>query len=169
MLRDLISIVGRGVSWFFSRPTLRVRIRDDEPSREVGGLIFEVENLSDKATSLAPVVTETYISVKADKCRVLFDVRDGDRNLPPFTPRQFSASVREQQPHQGHGWFRTYTFLPTRGRACRVRVRNASLEPLGYWRFMRELIAFRFFGKREGKTSMNVNEYNARQRSRGPH
>lgn len=169
MLRDIFELIGKGLGWLLARPTLRVRIREDNPDRELGGLEFEVENVSDKMTSLNPSVTARYLSVKREPRAVIFDVREGDRNLAPFTSKQFTASVREAQLGRGHGWFRTYTFVPTRGRKCRVRIRNASLEPIGFWRFWVESLWFRATGRVSGKTSMTMAEFNAQQRSRGPH
>ena len=169
MLRDIVEIIGKSLGWLINRPTLRVRIRQDEPDRELGGLVFEVENISDKTTSLNPTVTASYLSIKREPRTVVFDVRESDRNLAPYTPKQLTASARETQPERGHGWFRTYTFVPTRGRNCRVRIRNASLEPIGIWRFLVHSFWFRATGRVDGKTSMTMAEFNAQQRSRGPH
>lgn len=170
MLRDIVEIIVKALGWLLARPTLRVRVREDEPKTEVGGLVFEVENVSDKMASLHPRVTATYLSVKREPGLVVFDVREGDRNLPPFTPKQFSASAREAQPQRFHAWFRTYNFLPTRGRTCRVRLRNASLETMGFWSFWVESLWFRTTGRVGGvKSSMTIDEFRAQQRSRGPH
>lgn len=169
MLRDIVELTGKGLGWLIRLPTLRVRIREDEPDRELGGLVFEVENISDKTTSLNPTVIATYLSIKREPRTVIFDVREGDRNLAPFTAKQLTASARETQVGRGHGWFRTYTFVPTRGRNRRVRIRNASLEPIGFWRFWVESLRFRATGRVGGKTSMTAAEYRAQERSQGPH
>jgi len=170
VLHDIFEVVGKLLAWLLARPTLRVRIREDRPDREIGGLEFEVENVRDKATSLKPTVTASYLSTKRKPCTVIFDVRELDRNLAPFTPKQFAASAREVLPGRGHGWFRTYTFAPTRGRKCRVRIRNVSLDPIGFWRFWVEMFWFRATGRvRAGKTRMTITEFNAQERSRGPH
>jgi hypothetical protein len=170
VLRDIVEVIAKAIGWLLGRPTLRVRIREDEPKTEVGGLVFEVENVSDKMTSLHPTVTATFLSIKREPYLVAFDVREGDRNLPPFTPKQFSASAREVQPQRFHSWFRTYNFSPTRGRTCRVRLKNASLETMRLWRFWGESLWFRATGRVGGvKTSMAIDEYRAQQRSRGPH
>lgn len=169
MLRDILGLIGKGIGWLIGRPTLRVRIRDDNPDREIGGLIFEVENISDKTTSLNPTVKASYLSTKRERRSIIFDVREGERNLAPFSPKQFSASAREAQVGRGHGWFCTYTFTPTRGRTCRVRIRNAYLEPVGFWRHSVESLWYRCTGRVGGKKSMTMAEYDAQQRSRGPH
>ena len=170
MMRVIFEVIGKVLGWLLARPTLRVRIREDRPDREIGGLEFEVENVGDKATSLNPTVTASYFSTIREPCTVIFDVRELKRNLEPFTPREFAASARESQPGRANGWFRTYTFVPTRGRKCRVRIINASLEPIGFWRFLVESLWFRATGRVDGgKTSMTMAEYDARQRSKGPH
>lgn len=169
MLRDILVLLGKGLAWLVARPTLRVRIREDNPDRQLGGLEFEVENVSDQTTSLSPVVTARYLSIKREPRSIIFDVREGDRNLAPFTPKQLTASARAAQVGRGHGWFRTYTFVPTRGRKCRVRIRNASLEPVGLLRFWVESLWFRATGRVGGKTSMTIAEFDAQQRSKGPH
>jgi len=123
-MESLLNILGKFLaplmSWLLGRPRLRVWIQEDNPDVEVGGLRFEVENISDKATSLSPIVSASYLTIKRQLKSILFDVRELDRNLPPFTPIQFNASAREQQLGRGHGWFRCYIFTPSRGAACYV-------------------------------------------------
>lgn len=157
------------VSTIWSRPALRVRIQEDDEKKEVGGLVFEVENIKDKATSLEPVVTASYISVKRVLMSVAFDVREGDRSLPPFTAKQFSASARQRQFERSHSWFRVYKFVPTRGRTCRVRIRNAYLEPMGAFRCWFDGLYFRITGNIIGDNSANIKDYRASQRTKGPH
>lgn len=169
MSPDPLSIVWNVITWFLSRPVLRVRIREDEPTREICGLVFEVENVSDKVTSMSPAVTASYLTAKRQCRHIVFDVREGDRNLPPFTCKQFSASARESQPERCYGWFRTYNFVPIRGRACHIRIRNASMQPVGFWRFHIERLRFKLIGKVDVKTSMTIDEYRAQERSKGPH
>lgn len=170
MLKDFLEICGKILLWFLSRPTLQVRIQEDEPTREIGGLTFEVENISDEVTSLSTIVTANYFSLKREFFINTFDVREADRNLPPFTPKQFSASAREEQLQRGNGWFRTYVFTPTKGRSCRIRIRNAYLEQISFLRFYIERCLFRYTGYLiGGKTSTTAREYRARQRSKRPH
>ena len=168
-MSHVLSLVWNAATWFFSRPALRVRIQRDEPTLDVGGLTFEVENASDKATSLAPTVTVTYLTIRGQRRHVVFDVRDSDRSLPPFLSRQFSASPREVQPERCNGWFRTYVFSRTRGRTCRIRIKNVSLTPIGFCRFHFEQLQFRLTGKVSVRTSMTIDQYRAQERSKGPH
>lgn len=169
LLNYLGKFLGPLLSWLLGRPRLRVRIQEDDPDVEVGGLQFEVENISDKETSLSPIISVSYLTIKRQLKSILFDVRELDRNLPPFTPKQFNASAREQQLGRGHGWFRCYTFTPSRGAACCVRIRNASLEPIGFIRFWCQRVCFLSLGRVFGRTSITMEEYRAQERSRGPH
>lgn len=168
-METLLKLVVSFFAWLFQRPSLRVRIQEDEAEREVGGLVFEVENVSDSATSLNPVIAASYLSIKHEPMTIVFDVREGDRSLAPFVAKQFSASAREKQAGRSHGWFRVYRFTPTRGRTCLVRIRNASLQPIGMMRFWFEKLAYKFRGETYGKESGSIDDYRARQRSKGPH
>src|SRR3989344_2264159 len=103
MLENILNSLLKLFAWFWSRPTLRVRISADNAEEEVGGLKFEVE--SNEATSLNPSIVARFITVKRENSAVVFDVRDLDRSLPPFTPKTFSASARESQPERHHAWF----------------------------------------------------------------
>jgi hypothetical protein len=38
-------------AWFARRPVLRIRIIDDDPEKEAGRLVFEVENASPTPTT----------------------------------------------------------------------------------------------------------------------
>ncbi len=170
MLENILNGLLKLFAWFWSRPTLRVRISADNAEEEVGGLKFEVENISNETTSLNPNIVARFMTVKRENSGVVFDIRDLDRNLPPFTPKTFSASARESQPERHHAWFRTYTFSPTKGRARRTRIRNASLEQIGFARFWVERLRFQMTGRLFGvKSSMTIEEYRAQQRSKGPH
>lgn len=169
LIQLLGKLLGPLLGWLVGRPRLRVRIRKDNPDADMGGLEFEVENVNDKLTSLSPIITATYLSIKRARCSIIFDIREADRNLPPFTPKQFSASARERQSGRGHGWFRCYVFTPARGAVCRIRIRNAMLEPVGFVRFWYERAWFLALGRVFGKTSMTIDEFRARERSRGPH
>jgi len=119
MFENILNGLFKIFAWLWSRPTLRVRISADNAEEEVGGLSFEVQNISNETTSLNPSIVARFMTVKRENSAVVFDVRELDRSLPPFTPKTFSASARESQPGRHHAWFRTYTFSPTKGRARR--------------------------------------------------
>jgi hypothetical protein len=151
---------------------LRVRIVEDKPDCQVGGLVFEVENASQTVTSLEPVVTSTFWFPERGRYRrgkAVYDVRDVDRRLPPFKARLLTASARCLPSGYGFSWFRVYEFKPRRGPRARVRVRNAILERLGVARFCFELWRFRLTGKMQKATPVTLAEMEAHRRSRGPH
>ncbi|MGH9553686.1 MAG: hypothetical protein ACRD3W_30175 [Terriglobales bacterium] len=168
-MRELFNLIAHIVGWILARPAIRVRLIADDTDVEVGGLRFEVENQRDKPTSLEPQITATYLTVKRQPGFVTFDVRELDRGLPPFAPKLFSASASEYQPGRFHSWFRVYRFASTRGRICRVRIKNASLEPMGLPKFWFQRVAFTFSLIIGAKTSMTIDEYHAKERARGPH
>jgi hypothetical protein len=110
--------------WVAGRPVLRVRISEDEPG-EIGGLVFEVENTSQKTTSLSPAITSTFLYPERGRMRwgrAMYAVREEDRELAPFKARTLHASAQAHPPGYGHAWFRTFRFVPTRGFTARVRL-----------------------------------------------
>jgi hypothetical protein len=168
-MHDFLELLGRVLGWLLSWPTLRVRLIVDDPDIEVGGLRFEVENRGDKLTSLDPVIIATFLTVNRIRGCTVFDVRELDRSLPSFTPKIFSASAREPHPDRFHSWFRIYRFSPSRGRTCRLRIKNASLQPMGMFSYWFHRVAFHFGCIFEEKTSATTTEFRAKQRTRGPH
>ena len=160
------------LAWATRRPRITVRIATDEPNEPVGGLVFEVENTSLSVCSLA---TEIQVKVlypckgKLVPGTAIFDVRELDRELPPYKAKLFSATARVLPPGYGHAWFLTYVFRPTRGIAKTFRSRNAMLQPTTYCRFHLERIAFKLTGRLPGNTEMTSEEYKAIKRSQGPH
>jgi hypothetical protein len=164
--------VYRFLAWLNGRPVLKIRIVEDNPAQQVGGLVFEVENASPTATSLVPIVRSRSWFPRNGRYRkgeTVYDVRELDRKLPPFQPQMFSASAQSLPSGYGHSWFRTYEFQPRRGPRTRVRIRNAKLEPLGIVRFTFELWRFRLSGRVQKATPGTIADWQARRRSKGPH
>lgn len=162
----------RLLAWVARRPLLRVRIVEDERDGQVGGLVLEVENASPTPTSLEPVIGSTFWFPEKGRYRrgrALYDVREVDRELPPFKARVLTASARRLPPGYGFSWFRVYEFKPRQGPRLRVRVRNAILEPLGAARFRFELWRFRLTGRVQQATPATLAEMETHRRSRGPH
>jgi len=123
-LEQIIKLFAWFFGWLVRRPKLKICISEDEPNREEGGLIFEVENQSNTSTSLITTIDVSFVTVKRQPAKMKFDVRELDRSLQPFTAKVLSASAREIQPERGHGWFRTYTFRPSKGPATMVRLKK---------------------------------------------
>ena len=169
MLADWI---GRIVAWVFRRPRLSVRVIDDDPDKTTGGLKFEAENTSPSPSSIHPIIHARFMYPSKGRLRrgtATFDVRELDRNLPPFQPKIFTASARQPPPRNGHAWFRVYRFRLRRGVPCRVRIRDALLEPLSPIGFWFELWRFRLLRRVRKSGSMTLSDYRALRRSQGPH
>lgn len=172
VMESLFEWAVRILAWVFRRPFLNIRIVEDDPDQQVGGLKFEAENTSPTPSSLHPVVEARFLYPSGGRyCRgaVTFDIRELDRELPSYKAKLFSASARQLPPRYGLAWFRVYRFRPRRGVPRRVRVRNVMLEPLGPFQFWFELWRFRLFGRVKKSGPMNLSDYEALKRSQGPH
>lgn len=162
----------RVFAWLARRPVLKIRIVEDEPEKEAGGLVFEVENASPTPTSHVPTIRSTFWFPQKGQFRkgnAIYDVRELDRELPPFKAKILSATARTVPAGYGHAWFRVYEFQPRRGPRARLRIRNAMLEPLGAARFAFELWRFRLTGRVQRREAVTLAEMDAHRRSRGPH
>lgn len=162
----------RFLVWLFRRPSLKIRVFHDDPDQREGGLQFEAENASGSPTSLHPEIRVRFLDLlrrRYPSGTATFDVRELDRNLPPFEPKLFSASARHLPRGYGGTWFRVYRFQPRRGIPRRVRIRNARLEALNPLRFWFELWRLRLLGRIKGYRRVTLAEHQALKRSRGPH
>ena len=171
-MRWIVDWLLRFFAWVARRPTLKIRIVDDKPNRDAGGLVFEVENASPTVTSLLPTVKSRFWFPERGRYRkgsAVYDVRELDRELPPFKAKMLSASARSLPPGYGFSWFRVFAFRPRRGPRALVRVRSATLEPLGAVRFTFELGRFRLTGRGRRATPTTLDEMEAQRRARGPH
>lgn len=133
-MSELIELIVRFVAWVIRSPRLNIRIIDDDPDQQVGGLKFEAENTTPTVSSLNPIIGARFLYPSKGRYvhgTATFDVREVDRELPPFKAKLFSASARQLPPGYGHAWFRVYSFHPMRGVSRAVRTRNAMLEPIG--------------------------------------
>jgi len=157
------------VKWLWRRPTLRVRISRDDPDDKIGGLVFEVENVRDTVTSLEPTIHVSFLTPRRKYGSAVFDVREIDRELPPYKAKQFSASARQLPAIYSVTWFRTYVFRPTRGFKACVRVRNTFLQPMTQIRFWIERTRFRLTGRVHDLGPFTLDEYETLKRSQGPH
>lgn len=168
----LFDVVVKFLAWLARRPLLRVRIVEDDRGGPVGGLVFEIENASPIVTSLRPTVSSTFWYPERGQYRrgkAIYDVREVDRELPPFKAKLLRASARSLPPAYGFSWFRVYEFHPSRGPRKQVRIRNADLGPLGVVRFKLELWRFRLTGRVNKAAPTTLAEFEADRRSRGPH
>jgi hypothetical protein len=154
------------------RPLLHVRLLQDDPRIEVGGLRFEIENRRQIVTSLAPQIVVRYHWCDDSgfhRGREIFHVRELDRTLPPHQPKIMNASADRRPKHYLFGWYRTYRFRPTSGMTTRLRIRNTLLETLPLWKFVWEFFRFRLLGKAEAGGPETYDDYKRQQRAKGPH
>ncbi len=170
-----LRIINRFAQWGLSKPPkpiLRIRISKDDPEEKFGNLEFEVENASQTLTSLVPIVESSFLfprGIKFRKGHGYYDIRELDRQLPSYQPKIFSASSRGFPQNYTISWFRVYIFRTTTGVVKRVRIRNVLLEQIGFFRFHYERIRFKLRGTLKEYGPMNVEEYEVRKRSQGPH
>lgn len=164
--------LGSPLKYLLSRPSVRVRVFE-EKEEEVGGFKLEVENVGGRSTSLRPEILLTYWVVERmhwRKMTAALDIRDVDRELPPFKARVFGATARGLHRHYPMSWFRSYLLRTTTGHWTRVHVRHALLDPLPAPRFWWEMLRFRTTGKLDGgATSMSITKMEEDRRARGPH
>jgi hypothetical protein len=175
ILGRLLKIINRLVQWGLSKPpkpVLRIRISKDDPELKVGNLEFEIENASQTLTSLMPIVESSFLFPKGKtwlKGHGYYDVRDLDRQLPPYQAKIISASSRGFPQNYIFSWFRVYTFSTTTGIKKRVRIRNILLEEIGFFRFYYEFLRLKVTGSLKEYGAINVEDYEVRKRSQGPH
>jgi hypothetical protein len=172
VLGPLVRLLESLLSRSRGTPKLRVRIREDEPDRSLGNLVFEVENRSEVPTSLEPLIEATFLypdRLSLRKGKGQFDVRDEDRLLEPYRARSMSATKRELPDSYLFSWFRVYRFRTAHGTVLKHRVRNAFLEPLGPVSFGFELMQLRLLSRLTRNGPRTIEEYRTLKRSQGPH
>lgn len=169
----MLSVLTDAVKYLFGRPSLVVRVFEERESEAVGGLQFEIENVGSRPTSFRPQIHVTYWvpeGVRILRRKAVYDIREVDRELPPFKARVFTASARGLHHNYGFSWFRTYLFRTTTGHWTRAHVRHALLDPLSPWRYWWELVAFITRGRlNAGARGMSMDKMIEDRRSLGPH
>lgn len=153
-LKILYLIGGTDGIWYWinqwcDRICIRVRIHSETfdikepPNLEVTGV--EIENIDSRVTSLEPTVIVSGYTPKKECEHSSFEVKDLERDLPPFKPKLFRAVYKVPATYS-FLLFRTYTFRLTRGSGKRLRVWSASKRNIGVIRFHYELLRFKMFG-----------------------
>ena len=151
-LRLLTLIGGSGglLYWwdrFRSRPRVRFyRLKDVfhvPGSGDYAQIRFEAENVGSEPTSLEPTVAVVAYTTHARPYSLRYRIAFADRSLPSHVPKEFTAVAELKADSLPFLWFRSYLFVPTRGRAIRVRVRNVAGKRLSRYRYVLELLYFR--------------------------
>ncbi len=153
-MSKLIEFIVQFVVWVIRRPRLNIRITEDDPDEQIGGLKFEAENTTPTPSSLQPIIEARFLYPSRGRYvrgTATFDVCELDRELPPFRAKLFSASARQLPPNYCHAWFKVYSFRPTRGVSRVVRIRNAMLEPIGRFRLWFEMWRFKLRASKHGR------------------
>ena len=144
----LAAVFKWGAVWA-GRRKIQVRILREnfdlkgEPNVEIM-LRFEVTNLGEKQTSLEPFIIVTSLTPKTEKRKFRLSVQESDRQLPPHTPKSFTAKSVVNAVYS-FCWYKKYHFKITRGSGSIVRYRNAKNEEIGSWRYWFEYLLFRYF------------------------
>lgn len=119
-------------------------------------IIFEAENFGASPVSLEPYVLLKGIvpvEVRLKPNRRLFwskysyKIETSERYLPPHQPKRFQASSDHDDAASPFLWLMTFTFLATKGRPHRIRIRSADGCRLSYLRYIYELAIFTAFNK----------------------
>ena len=172
MSKLLIEMILKIINFLIRRPSLKIRIMEDDPELKVGNLVFEIENTSQAMTSLLPNIESLFLFPERGilrKGHAYYDVRESDRQLPPYQPKIFTASARGLPNAYLFSWFRVFYFRPTTGRVARVYIRNALLEQIGFFRFHFERLRFHLSGELKDYGGITIEEYETKKRSQGPH
>ena len=158
------------LSW--ARVRLIVQIIEDQPEKGNGHLQFEIENQSKSEVSLKPYIKATFwhpVHGKYIKASTIYDLSESDLNLPPFTPKTFSATARSLPRGFDFSWFRTYKFCPTKGPGAKVRIRNTLLEPMSSIQYAISMIKFRTNCNVKTYNLYTMKEFDSLRRTRGLH
>lgn len=107
---------------------------------------FEAESFGREPTSLLRPVHLVAYTPKRVKLRFAYHIRENDRSLRAYSPKIFAADT-EPDEILPLLWFKKYTFSPTRGMKRRLYIRTAAGDVISCTRYLRELVAFRLWGK----------------------
>lgn len=152
--RVLATLAAPGGIWFWiDRYRNRVRIKIRRLSLAEGRdrnpcVSFEAENIGSTLTSFEPEFSLVGYSAERKAVTFTFRFEGADRQLPPHAPKQFLGCRN----YAGNGdlfflWFMVFRFPLSGGRDARVRIRNGSFDPVGFFRFTWERFVFVRLGR----------------------
>jgi hypothetical protein len=156
-LRLLYFLGGTGGIWYWIgqwRDRIRLNVRlikegsfiDKDEMEKKSYLKCEVENIGGLPTSLQPTVALVAYDPKGNYHRYEGKIVELERDLPTHKPKMFTVNFDTEDIYE-FLLFRTYSFHLTRGFRKSLRVWSASRKIITFWRFIYELMCFKWFGK----------------------
>lgn len=153
-LKIIAAVAAPGGIWFWiDKFRNRIRVKVRRLAFAVGdtslrGLTFEAENISPTVTSFEPEFTVVGYTPMRKKLAYTFTLDGADRQLPSYVSKQFIG----WHPPTGNDilaflWFMTIRLPLSRGRVVRIRVLNAELETMGFFRFYWQRLLWVRFGR----------------------
>lgn len=99
-------------------------------------LVLEVTNVGDKISALNREIIVKTAAEKDETSEFTLVLNEENRELPPHTPKIFTATGKFQIVYL-FSWFRRYRLSTTKGRGISIHVKHASNQKIGvveYWR-----------------------------------
>ena len=150
-LKVLGALAAPGGLWFwFDKYRNRVRVKVRRAGFTQGdtsgrGLTLVVENVGSSATSAGPNLTVTGRSVHRHGFKLNYRLIVEHAKLPPLDAVEINATHNDPENRTLYwAWYFVIKVPLSRGRAIKVRCRNAEFEQLGFWRFHWERSRFVF-------------------------
>lgn len=157
-LRWFVSFVGGFggilylVQLLYSRPRLVIRqFRETFHPRASDQIRFEAENMGEKTTSLAPVVTLTAFNLKAEPVDDVANVTSPsrDRSLSPRQPKTFEAHFSQNDQKVHAFWLlKKYTFRLSHRAKFNIYMRHSSGKPINFFRYQVEVMLCKLLGQK---------------------
>lgn len=133
--------------WVVYRDRVRVKVRQlGTAGPDIRFIGFNAENVSDKLTSMEPVFTLVGYTPKREQQIYRFTFETKERQLLPHKEAGFVAAHGAQNINVLFLWYMTLKIPLTKGKAIRLRYRNADFVEVGVFPFYAGLIVFRVFG-----------------------
>lgn len=155
-LRILYLLGGSGGIWFWIakwRDRIQLKVRVIDEGRYISSQLneksyseFEMENIGGRITSLQPIVILKAYAPNGKFQRYEGEITALERDLSPHKPKEFRVVFNAGDVFE-FLLFRVYSFKLTRGHSKSLRVRSASHEIISPWRFIYELLCFKWFGR----------------------
>ena len=115
-------------------------------NQHVSKILFDVENIGPRVTSLASDVVMTGYDKDRIHYSYHYSIQTPNRQLPVHVPQVIDAlhNAPSTHPIMVMLWFMTFRVRLTRGGAVKVRVLNGEMQRIGVFRFYWGLFLFRW-------------------------